>query len=180
MLTRQIKLFLMQMFVLGLCAPAYALGIWAEPYAGYEISDREQNNTSYDATGLNLGFRLGATNNSVFFGVEYALANLDVDHPTNDDEIKTKDIGLFFGTEFSTLRLWFTYWLDSEGDSDNSNSTYSGDGGYKLGLGFKVFNQASLNVEKTLRTWKEDDGTKMQHKMEIDGIMVSLSLPLSF
>lgn len=168
------------LITLGAAAPAWALGGWVEPYAGYETGNREQGNSSYDASGLNLGFRLGMTNNPLYFGLEYALADLKVDYPSQDDDIKTKDLGLFIGTDLNMIRLWFVYWFDSEGDSDNSNSTYSGDGGYKLGLGFKAFSQVSINVEKTLRVWRKNDGTKMSQKIEIDGMMISASLPFTF
>ena len=166
--------------MLGTFSPASALGIWAEPYAGYEFGDREQNNSSYDASGINLGFRLGATNSSMFFGVEYALSNINIDQPGTDDEIKTTDLGAFFGLNFSMARLWLTYWLDSEGASDYANGTYSGSGGYKIGCGFKLFSSASLNFEKTHRNWSELEGSNLNQNITIDAVMVSLSLPLTF
>ena len=151
--------------------------VWFEPYAGYEIGDQEIGTTSYDSSGLNLGFRLGAKMTSLFFGLDYTLGDLTVDKTNNDEDLKTKDLGVFVGNDFGTLRLWFTYWLDSEGDSDSSDC--EGSGGYKFGLGFKAFSSASLNVEKTLRSWDECGGNKQNPEIEIDSILFSLSLPFS-
>jgi len=174
-----IKLIPIVGLIAGMCwvAPAHAL--WVEPYAGYEIGDQESGNTSYDASGLNLGIKGGATVSSINLGVEYALANLTVEQTNGDDDIKTRDIGLYVGTELSSVRLWFVYWFDSEGNSDDSGD-YEGDGGFKFGLGFKAFSQLSFNIEKTLRKWKELEGSKLTQKVEIDGVLVSLSLPFTF
>lgn len=161
--------------------PIASAGGFFEPYAGYEIGDQEQNNTSYDTKGPNLGFRVGyVVSEPIYLGLEYVLADLDVDRPSSDTNIKTTDVGLVIGGSLSSVRLWLTYWLSSTGNSDNPDTTYKGDGGYKFGLGFNVFGQVNFNVEKTLRIWKKDNNTTLSDNIEIDGMMISLSLPFTF
>jgi hypothetical protein len=173
------KILVLSFLMLGFSTPAFAL--FVEPYAGYEMGNAESGSTANDASGINLGLRLGGESASLFYGVEYALANIDVDNTNgNDDEIKTSDLGLFLGSKFSTVRLWFTFWLDSEGASDNAGGSYEGMGGYKLGLGFALFGTANLNIEKTLRTWTKYEGNDLNNDYEIDAFMISISMPITF
>ena len=162
-----------------LAAPAAHAQITFEPYAGYEIGDAEQGSSSDDASGLNLGFRVGGEVGSVILGLEYALAELTVEYSGPDEDFSTKDLGLFVGGDLGTVRVWFTYWLDSEGKPD-SGSTYEGSGGYKIGVGFNAFSKVNLNIEKTLRVWDKVGDSDLNNEIEIDAIMISASLPFTF
>jgi hypothetical protein len=170
---------ILTMFLILAPGKSWGFGLWLEPYAGYEMGNVEQGNTSNDFSGENLGFRLGGTNDQLFFGFEYALSTLDVEKTGADDELKAKDMGLFVGYQFAPVRLWATLWFSNEADSDLQNGTYEGESGYKLGLGFKVFDPISLNVEKTLRYHKELEGNDLTNKVEVDGLLISFSLPFS-
>lgn len=166
-------------FTLGLAVTTPAQALWIEPYAGYEIGDQEQGNSSYDASGLNLGIKGGGSIAQINLGIDYSLGDFTVEYTNNDEDIKTRDLGLYIGTDLSVLKLWFVYLLDSEGNTEDSGD-YEGDGGFKFGLGIKAFGPASLNIEKSLRKWKERDGNRLTQKVELDGVLISLSLPFTF
>ena len=171
-------LFLLLFSTLGVFSPATARAFWFEPYAGYELSHEGSGLVTYAANGPSFGVRLGAESASIFYGIEYALAYLDTDRPKTVNDIEIRDIGLVIGNQFSMVRAWLTYWL-----SNNANwgsNAYSGMGGYKLGLGVKVFTQAYINVEKSLRIWQDSNGRTLSRSHEIDGLLISLSLPFTF
>jgi hypothetical protein len=171
------KSFFFAIFLLA-TSKCFALGFWTEPYAGYEIGNREQNHVFYSSSGIDLGFRAGGSDGFMIFGLEYCLSDLGVDE-SSADNIKTRDLGPFFGLNFTFVRTWVTYWIKSEGTSDQDGG-YKGHGGYKLGLGFPILGPASLNIEKSMRIWKSFDSNTVHGTMAIDSTLLSVSMPFSF
>ena len=87
--------------------PAQA-GILIEPFIGYEMSDLKGNGPDDEATGTNMGLRLGMTTFGFMYGGEYSKGSLNVEYADGspDDDLDTTDIGLFIGYEFP-IRIVF-------------------------------------------------------------------------
>jgi hypothetical protein len=160
-------------------ASAFALEFTIEPYAGYEFGYDVQGTTAYSESGPDFGLRAGLNIEGFIVGADYMMGNLSVSKPGANFSIKTADLGAYVGYDASTVRFWGTYWLSSSG-SPSTGSSYSGSGGYTLGLAIKVYELLSVFVEKNVRTYTSQGGSDLSPDIRLDGTLVGVSLPFSF
>ena len=161
------------------CVSALATDFTIEPYAGYEFGYDVSGNTAYSESGPDFGMRVGLDIESFLIGGDYMMGNLSIASPSSVSSIKTSDIGAYLGYNSSVVRFWGEYWFSSSGSPSNGSS-YSGSGGYALGLSVKVYELLSLFVEHSIRTYTSQGGQELHPNREIDGTIVGLSFPYNF
>jgi hypothetical protein len=164
------KKFLVTMIAVLTMSSAAHAGVFIEPFLGYAISGKEDEGGSDDIKGMDLGARLGATFAMFSLGVEYAAGSYEEDKSGGND-FDTTDIGVTFAFDFPILlRLYATYFADSEVKGDNL--TVEGSGGYRVGIGYTGLPFVNINVEMVKRI-VDDPGD-----YEFTTTQLGLSVPL--
>ena len=161
-------------------------GLLVEPYLGYEIGSGEAGSTDYTFNTSVLGGRVGYTMLGLMGGIDYSLGmESDLEGKTGGVTGKTKysqdSLGLFVGYELPILlRAWATYYLSTNlerQEGTDKGKEYSGDG-LGLGVGFTGLPFVSLNLEYRMMSYDEYDGTALANKIDMNFVMVGVSLPL--
>ena len=160
--------------------------IMIEPYVGYstinysgslKLSGTKADIDSTTMSGMTYGGRLGAHFLNVGAGLDYSQASYN-------DPSRVQHIGAYGMVSFFFFRLWGTYIASSsrtfEDSSNNINNTAKGSG-FKAGLGWSILPLLSLNFEYlSLHYTKEDNSNITDFDEKDTGMLVSLSMPLSF
>ena len=162
-------------FFLFFSAQANA-GFLLEPFLGYESGKIDVDydasipvtDVDWDATGAELGLRLGWTFAGLQLGAEYHSAAL-LGTPTGstiDSGVATTNMGVFVGFEFPVMfRIYGTYLLKIEDASDDISGSYpKPEGtGYKIGFGFTSLPIVDINIIYAMRNLEVEDtaGTKV-------------------
>ncbi len=145
-----------------------------EPYLGTHVSSDVDNGTSKDFSGIGMGARLGWQNLGLQLGLNYKIADLDVDDRGDADY---NHFGAFVGYEFPILvRAWAEYVLSSNVDFDNGADMGSGSG-TTIGFGYTGLPFLAINFETTKITY---DDNSSQRTDDINSYMLSVSLPFTF
>lgn len=191
-------LFVILLFVTN---SAFA-GFLIEPYLGYSLNGKGDvsalsTNYSSEYSSLTYGGRIGYSYLGLMAGIDYSLQNPELESSasgtTYKDEIKKNQLGLFVGYKFPImLRAWATYFLNAEFKGTQSSGThfienidkFEDGSGYALGVGYTGLPFLSINLEYRAieyDKWKSDgaDVTSVTEKMNLNEILLSLSVPLN-
>ncbi len=164
---------------LGIGIQAHA-GFLVEPFFNQSVSgDFELGNLSADLSNTIFGARLGLTTLGFMYGVEYATGNFSVDFTNGKLKGDTTDIGLFVGYNFPIMfRAWFSYYLSSRYEFNNSNQEFKGTGS-QIGIGYTGLPFISINLLMLNRTFDELDGSgSIDPKIKHSAYLIGVSLPL--
>lgn len=153
-----------------------AKGLYVEPYFGYESGELDYGSTDDDTKGVVYGAKLGYMSGSVGMGFYYGTGSVEVDS-TIEDDFEIEDKGAYLIYKFNTTRLWATYIFDATGELDDAGTKYKDGTGQAFGVGFKVLNGLSLNIEKISRKYKKVDNNPVTPKRELSALVFSLSIP---
>lgn len=167
------KRFLLAMIAVLTVSSAAHAGIMIEPFFGYAVSGKEKaGSVSTDVKGMEFGARLGFTFAEMFaIGAEYAKGAYTVKTSPNVD-VSSTDLGAFVSVEFPILiRAYATYFVDSKAKPDGGVES-TGDGGYRIGIGYTGLPFVSINLEMVHRTYDKPTS------FDVDTTEIGLSLPL--
>jgi hypothetical protein len=161
-----------------------------EPYLGYKaITDGEEGTTEYDTNGVTLGGRLGYQQLGLMGGIDFNTSSFDLKKTTNtattEQDASSSDFGLFVGYNAPILvRVWISYYLNSNLDFKNSTESEYKGSGYALGVGYTGFPFLSLNFEYKQKSYDELETStatsNLSPEADFSEVLLSVSLPLSF
>lgn len=166
-------------------------GFLVEPYLGFGFTSGDfkgNDNTSYDisTSGVTMGARVGYTMLGFMGGLDYSMATeseWEFEASSTDKyDIKRSNLGVFAGYELPILlRAWvgYDFMSKAEGDSDDGALSFEG-GATKFGVGFTGLPFVSLNLEYKMFSYDDNKlgSTKLTNKLEVNEVLLSVSLPL--
>lgn len=162
------KILLVFGFILsGAFSTQAQASIVVDPFLAYESG-------SNDVTGVGFGARIGYGILGFSAGIEYGSTSFS----GNGTSGTATDLGAYVGYEFPILlRAYLSYFLDSKMDS--SGSEFTGNGGYKMGVGYTGLPLISINLETIQRKYSKMDGAEAT--IDVDPVTaISVSYPISF
>lgn len=193
------KIGLLLLLVTSLTATANAseVGLFVEPYLGYNVAGNLTiNGTDQGSfTGLSVGSRLGVKAPELFFGgldFAYNPANY-IAFPTGGTIFNGNPyalrLGVILGLELPTVpfRFWVAYnFLDKLNgvvpSLSTQNAMFNGNS-FKLGLGYRVLPLMSLNAEFIASNYGDisvPGATIATANTNSKTLLISASLPLAF
>jgi len=160
-----------------------------EPYGGTLLSSTMDVTAAadgmYDATGTEMGARVGFQNMGLMLGLDYRMISNSVAHqtdPTITDTLTGTQMGLFVGYDFPImLRVWYEY-IFSKSLTDDDDIVYAGGSGSVIGIGYKIIPFLSLNLEigsTATSTGTPDGGTESDLDLAFKTYTFSVSFPFS-
>lgn len=157
-------------------------GFMVEPYLGYVVSGSDKGTPKTEFSGLEYGAKAGYSLVGVSFGADYNMSATTAEQTgATDTDFKGTNLGAFVGFEFPVLvKVWGSYYINSELKIDSgttSGSKYKGSG-MGAGIGFKILPFVSLNLDYKKFTYDELAGVKLTTDVEVDWVVVGVSIPL--
>lgn len=137
-------------------------GVMLEPYAGTLLNSEGTNNKcssncSDEISGNVFGLKVAFKQLGFSAGLDYQMTAGTTQNEASGStefDLTGSEYGIHFGYDFPImLRLYATYWLNSEytSKSGSTESTLKGASGYTLGVGYSILPMVALNLEmKTL------------------------------
>lgn len=169
------KFTLVLFFSLIFSSSLYAKWYFVEPSIGYHQGHYEANKLS----GIGVDLKFGFNWNNMFIGGDYALAP-SLTSAKVAYEIGLTNTGVVLGWNMKGWRMWYVHMMSSELSWSVSGAETSITGsGYKIGLGGKIFNELSLNIEANFLKYTESsiDGTVSDVDQFMDLVLISFSWP---
>lgn len=177
------KLFLL----LTLIATSVQAGILVEPYLGFGFTSGDYDTADVSTTGTTMGARLGYQFLGIMGGLDYSLSpesswDFEEDGDTTTYKLKKSQFGVFAGYNLPILlRAWVGYNFSAKADGTYKSKDLSYEGSTTtLGVGFTGLPFVSLNLEYKMSSFDDNkyDGDKLDEKLEVNEVLLSVSLPL--
>jgi hypothetical protein len=188
---KSIRLLIVLASFVGLSSTAHA-GFLIDPYLGYAVSGGWSDNDGTppqdgDGTTLSLGARLGwQTMMGLQLGLDVERAQSTLNDIANggtaDADTTALAYGPFIGFQsMMGVRAYFSYYLSSNSEVDDSNpgQTFIGSG-FKLGLGYRIIEYFTVNLEYTSLSYDEVEvgGITFNEDFTADFISLAVSFPI--
>lgn len=177
------KLFLL----LALITSTAQAGLLVEPYLGFGFTSGDYDTTDVSTTGTTMGARLGYQMLGVMAGLDYSISpesswDFEKNNNTTTYKLKKTQLGVFAGYNLPILlRAWvgYNFSAKAEGTYLSQNRSYEGST-TTLGVGFTGLPFVSLNLEYKMSSFDDNKygSTKLTEKLEVNEVLLSVSLPL--
>ncbi len=175
---KKLGLLLTTFFIFQFSQKAEA-SILLEPYLGYTLAKYDDGSNKYDANGPVYGFRFGYELPALWFALDFMGTKQSVEFSSGNKDGDASRIGVVAGiTVPMGIRVWGGYYIKDEFKVQD-NGKYSGSG-LKVGVGFRLIPLLHLNFEYLMSTYDEHNGSSMASDDDLNSLIVSVSVPLSF
>jgi hypothetical protein len=170
--------------VFAFITPAAEASVLIEPYLGYHLGKKKQENVANsndNVKGVTYGGRLGYQQLGFMLGLDYMSgAWKDDNDPVAD--LTPSDLGAFVGYNLPImLRVYGVYGFSSKMTAEvNSNKAKLEGHSFKLGVGFTSLPFVSINVEYMSATYDKYNGLSLgSNKVKADMYGLTVSLPFN-
>ncbi len=175
------KLFNLILIITSVFTSKIYAGALIEPFVGTHLSSEiADEDDSYAVTGLFYGLKVGYQASKVGVGLDYRTGTFSVEDTDDDLVSNTADLYLSFIAS-DAVRFWLQYNVYKDIYINQSPKyEYLADPQILLGLGFKVANHASLNLEYTKTNVSETKLGSTEYDTDFYYQYITLSLSFPF
>lgn len=175
------------LFALVLTINTASASLLIEPHVAFNLNGSGEGTAGstthkYEYNGPQFGARVGYQGLGLMAGFDYTRSSYDFEDTFAGTGVtqsfNRNEMGIFAGYEFPILiRAWGAYYFSNTAKNDKGDE-YTGNT-KELGVGFTALPLLSVNLMYRMVTWDEINSSKLTDDINVNEIVLGVSLPLN-